>query len=182
VASDYNRLPKSSCRGLKVLVELLDEDCTTDIPFQSRGLYLTRLFVGSADDQHRDLVISALGGIGSVFQLQVCWALVMAFLSAAPRLFAELLPSRQSPTPRNDFCRMFIREGLEDPLSTALSNIIDDNDEGASEAKAQILAVFLLFCQVSQADSRVREALGKRRIIRRSFELASLVASPKSTR
>lgn len=62
---------------------------------------------------------------------------------------------------------MFAREGIEDPLSTALLNITADKDEGATEAKVQILAVFLIFCQASQKDSRVREALANRRIIRR---------------
>lgn len=62
---------------------------------------------------------------------------------------------------------MFIREGIEDPLSAALLNITADEDEGATEAKIQILAVFLMFCQASQKDSRVREALANRKIIRR---------------
>ncbi|KAG8897651.1 hypothetical protein FRB99_008009, partial [Tulasnella sp. 403] len=64
-----------SCRGLRVLVDLLDEDYT----------------------EQTDLVVHALNGIGSVFELQ-------------------------GPTPKNDFCRMFIREGLLDPLSCALLN------------------------------------------------------------
>lgn len=129
------------------------------------------LFALSIDSQHRDLVISALGGIGSVFQLQVRHRF---FSSASPPPYLDTVLTLhvpysclQSPTPRNDFARMFIREGLEDPLSTALYNITSDRDEGAADAKAQILAVFLLFCQVSQADGRVREALGKRRILRR---------------
>lgn len=73
----------------------------------------------------------------------------------------------QGPTPRTDFCRMFAREGIEDPLSTALLNITADQDEGGTEAKIQILAVLLIFCQASQKDGRVREALANRRIIRR---------------
>lgn len=97
-----------------------------------------------SDKRDKELVIAALGGIGSVFQLQ-------------------------TSTPRNDFCRMFVREGLEDPLSTALANITQDKDEGAEEAKEQILAVFLLFCQISQSDKRVRDALGKRRILKRTI-------------
>jgi len=64
---------------------------------------------------------------------------------------------------------MFIREGIEDPLSAALLNITADEDVGATEAKIQILAVFLMFCQASQKDSRVREALANRKIIRREF-------------
>ena len=68
---------------------------------------------------------------------------------------------------------MFIREGIEDPLSTALLNISADRDEGGTEAKIQILAVFLIFCQASQKDSRVREALANRRIIRRVLNTCS---------
>ncbi|KAF7318499.1 Protein kinase domain-containing protein [Mycena chlorophos] len=64
-----------SCRGLKVLVDLLDEDYT----------------------EQTDLVVHALNGIGSVFELQ-------------------------SPTTKNDFCRMFIREGLLDPLSASINS------------------------------------------------------------
>ena len=66
------------CRGLKVLVNLLDEDYT----------------------EQTDLVVHALNGIGNVFELQ-------------------------SPTTKNDFCRMFIREGLLDPLSSAVSSALE---------------------------------------------------------
>ncbi len=44
--------------------------------------------------EQTELVEHALNGIGNVFELQ-------------------------SPTTKNDFCRMFIREGLLDPLSAA---------------------------------------------------------------
>lgn len=73
---------------------------------------------------------------------------------------------------------MFVREGLEDPLSTALLNITQDRDDGAEEAKAQILAVFLLFCQISQSDKRVRDALGKRRIMKREAASPSRASEP----
>src|SRR5580698_5868342 len=66
------------CRGLKVLVDLLDEDFA----------------------EQSELIVHALNGIGSVFELQ-------------------------SPTStKNDFCRLFIREGLLDPLSSALLNVM----------------------------------------------------------
>lgn len=94
------------------------------------------------DNCDKGLVIAALGGIGSVLQLN-------------------------SATPRADFCRVLIREGLGDPLSAAVLNIMRDRDEGAEEAKAQVLAVLLLFCQVSQSDKRIQAALGKRRIMKR---------------
>jgi hypothetical protein len=129
-----------SCRGLRILVELLDED------------YIS----------NRTLILSALEGIGSVFDLQ-------------------------SPTPRNDFCRMFVREGILDPLSTALLSILRDVDLGGSVGSAgsgkgkekevegdmehaeRAMAVLLLFCQVAQADTRVREAFANRTIVIREL-------------
>lgn len=139
-----------SCRGLRILVELLDED------------YIS----------NRTLILSALEGIGSVFDLQ-------------------------SPTPRNDFCRMFVREGILDPLSTALLSILRDADlggkasisvgssgsgkekekevEGEMEHAERAMAVLLLFCQVAQADMRVREAFANRTIVIRELPYPRLL-------
>lgn len=111
-----------SCRGLKVLVDLLDEDYT----------------------EQAELVIHALNGIGSVFELQ-------------------------SPTTKNDFCRMFIREGLLDPLSTALLNVMANREAPSMDMKMKIIQVLLVFSQVSQSDIHVRNALGTRKVIRRKF-------------
>ncbi|KAF9517267.1 hypothetical protein BS47DRAFT_1483463 [Hydnum rufescens UP504] len=109
-----------SCRGLKVLVELLDEDYS----------------------EQADLVAHALNGVGSVFELQ-------------------------SPTPKNDFCRMFIREGLLDPLTSALLSVMNGKADASAEMKFKILQILLVFCQVSQSDNHVRLALGTRKIVRR---------------
>ncbi|KAG8761646.1 hypothetical protein FRC14_000030 [Serendipita sp. 396] len=109
-----------SCRGLRVLVDILDEDYV----------------------EQTELVSHALNGIGSVFDLQ-------------------------SPTPKNDFCRMFIREGLLDPLSTALINVITAKDNlRASEMKTRIIQILLVFTQASQSDVYVRNAVGTRKVIR----------------
>lgn len=108
------------CRGLKVLVDLLDEDYV----------------------EQRDLVVHAVNGIGSVFELQ-------------------------SPTTKNDFCRMFIREGLLNPLSTALVSIIVADPISSGEMKAKIVQILLVFCQVSHSDVHVRNALGTRMVVRR---------------
>ncbi|KAJ7465176.1 hypothetical protein FB451DRAFT_1262864 [Mycena latifolia] len=108
-----------SCRGLKVLVDLIDEDYT----------------------EQTELVVHALNGIGSVFELQ-------------------------SPTTKNDFCRMFIREGLLDPLSAALLN---------AETKMKIIQILLVFSQVSQSDIHVRNALGTRKVIRRLLRSCELL-------
>nr|WVH01951.1 cytokinesis protein [Naematelia aurantialba] len=113
-----------SCRGLRILVELLDEDYEVNKAF----------------------ILASLEGISSVFDLQ-------------------------SPTPRNDFCRMFVREGILGPLSTALLSILqdkdvdrDDTDEAPSHSHRAITTL-LLFCQVAQADARVREAFASRTIM-----------------
>ena len=110
------------CRGLKVLVDLLDEDYS---------------------DQS-ELIVHALNGICSVFELQ-------------------------SPTTKNDFCRMFIREGLLDPLSSALLNVMAGRGELAADMNKKIIQIILVFCQVSQSDIHVRNALGTRKIVRREY-------------
>ena len=121
----------NSCRGLKVLVDLLDED-----------------FV-----EQRDLVVHALNGIGNVFELQ-------------------------SPTPKNDFCRMFIREGLLNPLSSALVNVLSADSSTSASMRSKIIQIILVFCQVSQSDVHVRNALGTRMVVRRmsSFGLTYLIS------
>ncbi|KLO16806.1 kinase-like protein [Schizopora paradoxa] len=117
-----------ACRGLKVLVDLLDED-----------------FV----DQ-RDLVVHALNGVGNVFELQ-------------------------SPTPKNDFCRMFIKEGLLNPLSSALINVMAADPDTSAAMKAKIIQIILVFCQVSQSDVHVRNALGTRMVVRRIMRACELL-------
>ncbi|KAF7297578.1 Cytokinesis protein sepH [Mycena kentingensis (nom. inval.)] len=117
-----------SCRGLKVLVDLIDEDYT----------------------EQTDLVVDALNGIGSVFELQ-------------------------SPTTKNDFCRMFIREGLLDPLSAALINVISTGGPAATEIKMKIIQILLVFSQVSQSDIHVRNALGTRKVVRRLLRSCELL-------
>lgn len=86
------------------------------------------------------LVLNALEGVESVFNLQ-------------------------SPTPKNEFCRMFVREGVAEPLSTALLNIVKDSSEAAETSKKRILMLLLLFCQTGQADARIRVAFGSRSFI-----------------
>ena len=110
------------CRGLKVLVDLLDEDYT----------------------EQSELIVHALNGICSVFELQ-------------------------SPTTKNDFCRMFIREGLLDPLSSALLNVMSSRGDVAADMNRKIIQIVLVFCQVSQSDIHVRNALGTRKIVRREW-------------
>lgn len=108
-----------------MLVDLLDEDYA----------------------EQSELVVDALNGIGSVFELQ-------------------------SPTTKNDFCRMFIREGLLDPLTSALLNMMATRGEVADQMKKKIVQIVLVFSQVTQSDIHVRNALGTRKIVRRKFSIA----------
>jgi hypothetical protein len=104
---------------LKVLVDLLDEDY----------------------NEQAELIVHALNGIGSVFELQ-------------------------SPTTKNDFCRMFIREGLLDPLSAALLNVMTNRGTASFDMKMKIIQILLVFSQVSQSDIHVRNAMGTRKVVR----------------
>ncbi|KAH9952501.1 hypothetical protein BC827DRAFT_1159698 [Russula dissimulans] len=118
-----------SCRGLKVLVDLLDEDFA----------------------EQSELIVHALNGIGSVFELQ-------------------------GPTStKNDFCRLFIREGLLDPLSSALLNVMASRGDAAADMKRKIIQILLVFCQVSQSDIHVRNALGTRKVVRRLLRACELL-------
>jgi len=72
------------------------------------------------------------------------------------------------PTTKNDFCRMFIREGLLDPLTSALASAAETD----ATHKDQIIGILLVFCQVSQSDSHVRSALGTRKVVRSELSLS----------
>lgn len=118
-----------------MLVELLDEDYTVN----------------------RTLILSALEGIESVFDLQV---------GSLNLLNAERTADEQSPTPRNDFCRMFVRESILDPLSNSILSIMRDSTLSAEDDScSRAVNLLLLFSQVSQADNRVREAFVNRSIM-----------------
>ncbi|CAJ0918227.1 5607_t:CDS:10 [Entrophospora sp. SA101] len=110
-----------SCRGLKVLVEFLQEDY----------------------NDRKELVWIAVNGICSVFELQ-------------------------SPTPKNDFCRLLAKNGLLDPLANTLHDVIKDEDEKAFIYINKIINIFLQF---SQADTYVTEVMAtKTKVISRIFE------------
>ncbi|KAJ9476452.1 Cell division control protein 15 [Pseudozyma hubeiensis] len=113
-----------SCRGLRTLVNLIDED------------YL----------EQKDLVWIGVGCVSSVLELQ-------------------------SPASRNDFCRMLAQEGLLEPLSSALQSVIDDDqDEYASEARANILQILLIY---SQSDNYLKKQVATRSVLRRILRSAS---------
>jgi hypothetical protein len=64
---------------------------------------------------------------------------------------------------------MFIREGLLDPLTSALLSVMNGKADASAEMKSKILQILLVFCQVSQSDNHVRLALGTRKIVRRRW-------------
>ncbi|WWD04732.1 hypothetical protein V865_002803 [Kwoniella europaea PYCC6329] len=135
-----------SCRGLRILVELLDEDYALN----------------------KTLVLSSLEGISSVFDLQ-------------------------SPTPKPDFVRMFVREGILDPLSTALLSILRDDvlkEKGKEQEKIEgqveqgelelavnrTVSTLLLFCQVAQGDRRVQDGFANRGVMTRILKACDLLS------
>ncbi|OCF73077.1 STE/STE11/CDC15 protein kinase [Kwoniella mangroviensis CBS 8886] len=137
-----------SCRGLRILVELLDEDYALN----------------------KTLVLSSLEGISSVFDLQ-------------------------SPTPKPDFVRMFVREGILDPLSTALLSILRDDllkekakgieqekiegqmeQEELETAINRTVSTLLLFCQVAQGDRRVQDGFANRGVMTRILKACDLLS------
>jgi cell division protein FtsL len=60
---------------------------------------------------------------------------------------------------------MFVREGILDPLSTALLAILKDTTIVDEVPSARAINIVLLFCQVAQADARVRVAFATRTIM-----------------
>ncbi|PWN37543.1 Pkinase-domain-containing protein, partial [Meira miltonrushii] len=111
-----------SCRGLRTLVELIDEDYT----------------------QQRDLVWLGVACVNAVLELQ-------------------------SPASRNDFCRMLAKEGLLEPLSGALLNVLEDQDENeeANSAKEHILQTLFIY---SSSDSWMKRQLATRIVLRRLLQ------------
>ncbi|KAI0243485.1 Protein kinase of the Mitotic Exit Network, partial [Massospora cicadina] len=80
----------------------------------------------------KDLIWIAINGIASIFELQ-------------------------TPTPKHDFCRLFAKGGLLEPLSFTLSRTVSDPEPVAYRYTVKIVHLFLIF---SQADSYVKEVMG----------------------
>lgn len=112
-----------SAGGLKVLVEFLEEDY----------------------EEERELVLTGVNGVWSVFQLH-------------------------GPTPKNDFCRILSRNSVLDPLSLVLSRVLDEkgefdeNGQLAEDCEERIANIFLLF---SQAENHVKEVVADRTVLHR---------------
>lgn len=67
---------------------------------------------------------------------------------------------------------MFVREGVLDPMSTALLFILKDGTIEDDSHSTRAIGVLLLFCQAAQADSKVREAFATRTILKRKSPIS----------
>ncbi|KAK0564035.1 Protein kinase of the Mitotic Exit Network [Tilletia horrida] len=115
-----------SCRGLKTLVDLIDEDY----------------------NEQKDLVWLGVGCVNSVLELQ-------------------------SHASRNDFCRMLVKEGLLEPLTTSLLSVLnDEEEEEALKAKGHILQTFVI---CSQSDSWLKKQIAARAVLRRVLKACSIL-------
>jgi serine/threonine protein kinase len=108
-----------ACGGLNVLVEFLEEDYDTPAG--------------------RELVLTGVNGIWSVFELQ-------------------------GSTPKNDFCRIFSRSAVLYPLSLVLNRVLDEEGDLARVVESRIVNIFLLF---SQAENHVKETVADRMVLKR---------------
>ena len=103
------------------------------------GLNVLVEFLDEDYDSSRDLVLIGVNGIWNVFELQ-------------------------GPTPKNDFCRIFSRSKILDPLAAILSKVLDEEDEALSElVEGRIVNIFYLF---SQAENYVKEVVAERQVLK----------------
>lgn len=105
-----------SCRGPKVLVELLDEEYS----------------------EQKALIWMAINGIWNVFTLQ-------------------------SPTTKSEFCRIFLKKGLLDPLSMTLLHVLRDKDPQAKVCLEKVVTIILF---LSQADAYVKDLISTRSFVK----------------
>ncbi|KAI9653493.1 MAG: hypothetical protein M1829_001286 [Trizodia sp. TS-e1964] len=103
------------------------------------GLNVLVEFLDEDYDAERDLVLIGVNGIWSVFELQ-------------------------GPTPKNDFCRIFSRSSVLDPLSLVLNRVLDEEGELAELFEGRIVNIFYLF---SQAENHVKELVADTMVLKR---------------
>jgi hypothetical protein len=105
------------------------------------GLNVLVEFLEEDYENQRDLVLIGVNGIWSVFEMQ-------------------------GPTPKNDFCRIFSRSSVLQPLSIVLSNLLDEDGELADLCVERVVNIFYLF---SQAENHVKEMVADRIVLKRMF-------------
>lgn len=108
------------------------------------GLHILAEFLDEDYDSSRELVLIGVNGIWNVFELQ-------------------------GPTPKNDFCRIFSRSKILDPLAMVLHKVLDDKDlddetdELGKLIEGRIVNIFYLF---SQAENYVKEMVADRQVLK----------------
>lgn len=104
------------------------------------GLNVLVEFLDEDYDSSRDLVLIGVNGIWNVFELQ-------------------------GPTPKNDFCRIFSRSKILDPLALILHKVLDeeDQDDISGLIEGRIVNIFYLF---SQAENYVKEVVADRQVLK----------------
>ncbi|KAI0134230.1 cell division control protein [Xylariales sp. AK1849] len=104
------------------------------------GLNVLVEFLDEDYDGARDLVLIGVNGIWNVFELQ-------------------------GPTPKNDFCRIFSRSKILDPLALVLHRVLDEDDEDelTELIEGRIVNIFYLF---SQAENYVKEMVADRQVLK----------------
>ncbi|KAI1105298.1 cell division control protein [Jackrogersella minutella] len=104
------------------------------------GLNVLVEFLDEDYDSARDLVLIGVNGIWSVFELQ-------------------------GPTPKNDFCRIFSRSKILDPLALVLHRVLDEDSENelTEMIEGRIVNIFYLF---SQAENYVKEMVADRQVLK----------------
>ncbi|KAI5809592.1 hypothetical protein DFH27DRAFT_152367 [Peziza echinospora] len=103
------------------------------------GLNVLVEFLEEDYEAQKDLVLIGINGIWSVFELQ-------------------------GPTPKNDFCRIFARSSVLQPLSMALVHVIEQGDDIADHCVERIVNIFYIF---SQAENQVKETIAERSVLKR---------------
>jgi hypothetical protein len=113
------------------------------------GLNVLVEFLDEDYDSARDLVLIGVNGIWNVFDLQ-------------------------GPTPKNDFCRIFARSKILDPLALVLHRVLDEDDEEnelEELVQGRIVNIFYLF---SQAENYVKEMVADRQVLKSKWWSGSI--------
>ncbi|KAK4138010.1 hypothetical protein BT67DRAFT_439232 [Trichocladium antarcticum] len=103
------------------------------------GLNVLVEFLDEDYETSQGLVLIGVNGIWNVFELQ-------------------------GPTPKNDFCRIFSRSKILDPLAAILHKVLDEDQDELSElVEGRIVNIFYLF---SQAEPYVKETVAERQVLK----------------
>ncbi|KAK3377813.1 hypothetical protein B0H63DRAFT_226316 [Podospora didyma] len=104
------------------------------------GLNVLVEFLDEDYDSSQNLVLIGVNGIWNVFELQ-------------------------GPTPKNDFCRIFSRSKILDPLAAVLHKVLDEEDKNelSELVEGRIVNIFYLF---SQAENYVKEVVADRQVLK----------------